>query len=358
MVDPGSGHNITAYRPVSLWRAALAAAEETINGGPLATAWLQLFRGHLSCSEAELLRWRGDLGESAEMRRVYSGLYGRYFARALLATELGLTDFIPLNRDITPIPDGVTVTRIDKGDIPDWIAWNPQTGAYVLGEGKGRLTGSEQRFLNGTPSCVDAGKEQFARVEVRDSGGRTIATRNWVAVNLWSTDERRQRPVSLLWDPPEDGDLLTDDEVPRHADAIRRHHIATTAMRLGEPDFTVRIAVKPSDDGVSSTIREATEDSWFGPIERHSREPHESDYQAAVITLLGIRPIRDAGDLRDAHGIRERADRTGEPVMIFGLAKVKLPPAESRQMPWLSDNGIAADGLGLFNLKNAEIRES
>ena len=181
-----------------------------------------------------MLRWRGDLGESAEMRRVFSGLYGRYFARALLASELGVADFIPLNRDDTSIPDGVTVTRIDSGDIPDWIAWDPRAGGYVLGEAKGRLTGNEQRFLNGTPSCIDAGKEQFQRVEARDSTGRTIATRNWVAANLWSTDERRRPPVSLLWDPPNHGHSLTDDEVPSHARAIRRHHIETIAKRLGE----------------------------------------------------------------------------------------------------------------------------
>ena len=84
-----------------------------------------------------------------------------------------------------------------------------------------------------------------------------------------------------------------------------------------------------------------------------------NNYNAALITSLGIRPIRDPADLRFAHSIRESADRTGEPVMIFGLTNLKQPRAESRQVPWLSDNGIAApDGVSLFDLKNVEIRES
>ena len=359
MIGPGPGHDITRYRPISLWRAALSAAEETINSGLFVSAWLRLFQAHLSCSEAEMLRWRGDLGISAEIRRAYSGLYGRYFARALLASELGITDFISLDRDITSIPNGVTVTRIEKGDIPDWIAWDLQSGAYVLGEAKGRLTGSEQQFLSGRPSCINDGKAQFERVEVKDSSDRIIATRNWVAANLWSTDERRRRPVSLLWDPPDEGNPLTNDEVSRHADAIRRYRTTTIANQLGNPAFTVRIAIQPSDEGVSSTIREAVEDNRFGPIERPSQEPHESDYLAAVITPLGIQPIRNTADLETAHGIKESVDDADGPAMIFGLARRKPQTPESQKMPWLSDNGIASpDGLSLFNLENVEIRES
>ena len=103
----------------------------------------------------------------------YSGLYGRYFARALLASRLGITDFVSLNRNSTQIPDGVSVERIDTGDIPDWIAWDPQENTYVLGEAKGCLTGSAQQFLGRTPSCVDAGKVQFTRVISEGFGSST-----------------------------------------------------------------------------------------------------------------------------------------------------------------------------------------
>ena len=359
MVDPRRGYDGTRWWPVYLWHAALSGAEETLRGGPLASAWLRLFRAHLSLSELALLRWRGDLGESAEMRRVYSGLYGRYFARALLASRLGITDFVSLNRNYTQIPHGVTVERIDIGDIPDWIAWDPQENTYVLGEAKGCLTGGEQQFLSRTPSCIDAGKAQFTRVVVTDSAHRQIATHNWVAAHLWSTDKRKRIPISLLWDPPGDGVALTVEEVPRHANAIRRHRIAEITRQLGDPAITVRIAIKPSDDTVPSEFVDADDDSRFGRAERPSRKPHENDYLAAIITPLGIQPIRDAADLRTAHAIKKRADSTGEPAMIYGLEKGTPQTAESRDMPWLSDNGIAArDGSSLFNLTSVEIGRS
>ena len=278
MVDSPEGHSVTERWPINLWRVAHAAAEETLCGGPLTPAWLRLFCAHLSASELGMLRWRGDLGESAEMRRVYSGLYGRYFARALLASRLGVTDFVSLDRNGTNIRDGVTVERTEKGDIPDWIAWDAHANGYVLGEAKGCLTGRAQQFLNHRPRCVDTGKAQFTRIVVRDSAGRQIATRNWVAANLWSTDHRNRQPVSLLWDPPDDGVALTNDEAPRHAQAIRKHRTEVIARHLGDPDFSVRIAVKPSDEGISSEVVDALEDKGLGAIERPSPEPHENNY--------------------------------------------------------------------------------
>ena len=48
-VDPGTGLDVVERRWLNLWWAAVAAADETIQGGPLAPAWLRLFEAHLSC---------------------------------------------------------------------------------------------------------------------------------------------------------------------------------------------------------------------------------------------------------------------------------------------------------------------
>ena len=88
-----------------------------------------------------------------------------------------------------------------RGDVSDWIAWDPRSGSYVLAEAKGRLGGGVRYFLSETPAYVGAGKAQFGRVAVCDvnSHYRKIATTNWVAANLWYTDRRGGRPVCLLW---------------------------------------------------------------------------------------------------------------------------------------------------------------
>ncbi len=355
-VVPGAGSDVAEMRRLNLWSAALAAAEETVHGGPMAPAWLRLFEAHLSSSEPDLLRWRGHLGENSEMRRAYSGLYGRYFARAVLAAELGVTDFFPLNTNTTSIPGGVTVTRVRDGDIPDWIAWDRRAGCPVLCEAKGRLSERKGRFLNGKPDCIDAGKAQFDRVEVTNSSGRRIASSDWIAANLWSTDRVRRSPVLLLWDPPGEGATLTREEAEGHAQALRRQRDATIAPRLGNPERVVRIAIEPTDEDMNFEPAEDLERSRGSDIGRPSGERHEGNYLAAVVTPLGVRAIRDEDDLQAVHAMRERAVGSDEPAMIFGLAKGKPDATKAGQEPWLSENGIASpDGLSLFNLRNVDI---
>ena len=395
IVDPANGIHTIEYQPFSLWRVAYAAAEETVQGAPLTSAWLRLFSAHLSRLETTKLRWRGDLAESAEMRQVYSAMYGRYFSRALLASRFDITDFVPLYGNITRIANGVTVHRISSGDIPDWIAWDPVHRCYVLAEAKGRLTGSVGNFLTQMPACIGSGKAQFSRVAVRNSRKQKIRTRNWVVGNLWSTDERIREPVSLLWDPDGEGEELSDDEIPRHARALRAHRMANIAAGLGRPGaireaaaslgLALKIAIEPSKDiipyedtGPSEIIlspedltprdRTAYYERRLGPvrIERRLLEPiekpasdaHEDVYAAALITPLGVRPILDSADLDAAKRIQARARDGDHTAMIYGLS-IRAMEGENKRALWLSANGIVSpDGAGLFNLKDVNVSEA
>src|SRR5689334_19074871 len=118
-VDANGDH--TVWSSFSLWDAALAAAEETLQGRSLAYPWFDLFRASLSRQDLRRFRWDGDFGNSAEIRRAYSGLYGRFFARAVLESRLNVTDLTPLGRNGVRLSNGDRVVRIAKGDIPDWV---------------------------------------------------------------------------------------------------------------------------------------------------------------------------------------------------------------------------------------------
>lgn len=361
-VEPSIPHDRTSHQPFSLWWAALAASDETMQGGPLIPAWLRLFTRHLSSADVVRLRWGGDLAESAELRRAYSALYGRYFSRALLASRLGLTDFVSLRTNLTRLPNGITIERTAKGDIPDWIAWDPREGRYCLCEAKGSLTGREMDFLTGEPACVRDGKKQFSRVRVIDRSGRVVATRNWVAANLWSTDGRPRESVSLLWDPPGDGVAISADERQRHADGIRRRRIANIALRLGRVgllgasrrpgDMLLHVTAKPEDDGMPRWVGRDHEDELLRPVDRPAVEPHSDTYAAALITAFGIRPIVSPEDMSVIKSVR----RSGEPAMLFGLSANALHADQGFRQPWLSGQGIAApDGISLFDLHRVDV---
>ena len=322
------------------------------------------------------------------MRRAYSALYGRFFGRAFLASRLGFTDFVPLQTDRTRVGNLVEVRRVKRGDIPDWIAWDPRSRSYVLAEAKGRLGGSAEGFLTQTPACITSGKAQFERVEVREAPGRRVRTTNWVAANLWSTDQRGGRPVCLLWEPDGEGEQLLEVEIPRHAAAIRRQRAGGIAAGLGHPGFpegeteasgwTVRIAAAPSEpseplellgsqetraipqgleegrnllradrEPVSVTRREA---------QPRSRERHEDAYIAAIITRLGITPIVDQSGVDAARAAQDRAGSGGEPALIYGISGGVLAGLETRRLGWWSGTGIATpDGAGLFDATQVEI---
>lgn len=366
IVDPNTGVNCIEYRQFDLHWAALAAAEETVQGGPLYSAWLRLFQTHLS-ENTRKLQWRGDLAESAEMRRAYSAIYGRYFSRGILASRLRVTDFVPLARMNTTIENGVTVKRTSKGDIPDWIAWDSINGSYVLAEAKGNLTGKEEEYLCEEPHCIKAGKAQFGRVSVKDLHGRQIRTRNWVTANLWSTEVRNRLPMSLLWDPIEQGEELRDHEISVHAAAIRKHRIANIATQLmhtesfrpGQdiPSMKLRISIEPSDE---DQLRFNTFPFFKSEhIEELSTELHEDIYIAAIITPLGVRPILDKPDLESALDTQRRVNEGIEVAMIYGLSMNAVMGSDYKRTAWLSGGGIAStDGAGLFNLKDVQISEA
>ena len=371
-INDGAGMDQRSLRATSLWWLALAAGEETLQGGLMSRAWLRLFRAQLSSDEPAWLQWRGDLGESAEIRRAYSALYGRYATRGLLQALFGFRDFVPLRRNITTTPGGIRVQRNAKGDIPDWIAWDPAAQSYVLGEAKGNLTGRVNDFLWGAPPCLASGKQQFDRVDVTDSAGVPVTTADWVGANLWATDTRNRRPVFVAWDPSRPGRVLSQAEQPMHAEALSRRWLKSLADGFGYPNLrragsvvasailreavTVRAGATPDSQPPRLRVR-LREGLEMNVDDVPSGSPHEGRYIPALITGQGLVRLRGDGAFELLKAQQKRAQMTGEPVVFLGLPAPRLtttPKAPSKV--WLSDHGIVGpSGLAAFDLRKIEI---
>jgi hypothetical protein len=276
-----------------MWVAA-AAAEETFQGSPLARAWLSLFRGQLSSNDKYWLRWRGDLAESSELRRTYSGLYGRFFARALLQQHLGFTNFLSLQRNGLRVGSAVEVERTIAGDIPDWIAWSPIHQRHVLAEAKGSLTAKD--FLTaGTPNCIKEGKKQFSRVRVLVNGVEHHPLR-WVAASRWATDTRPGEPATALWDPPVPNQSFTPEEADRHQAAMHRAWLDSIAPGFGlrtAQDFSnaersqLGVAVFASPGGMQADLRNGSLIMEAPPEVQPDDSDRPASYQAEEILRRG-----------------------------------------------------------------------
>ncbi|MBJ7411240.1 MAG: hypothetical protein JHD15_12865 [Phenylobacterium sp.] len=372
-VKPSSGVDRLQRRALNLWWIARAAAEETAQGQAMASTFLTLFSGHLSQTDRRWLRWRDDMAASAEMRRAYSALYGRFFARGMLQGTLALRDFVPLHTQSTQA-GAVTVERVVKGDIPDWIAWDPIAGAYVLCEAKGNLTGSTPNFRTATPNCVTNGKDQFDRVKVLDSTGQAISVRGWVGASLWATDRRARNPVFLAYDPDGQGRDLTPDERGRHARALHAQWTASLAEGLGEPalrhldgppSLLVQIYVPASPDLPAPRIRTARSpatDNVAGVadvvdvVDKPSPRRHRGLYVPALLTRFGLSPMRGRDARDNLLKAQASARASGEPAWFVGLDRRALAPGFTGLSTWSSLHGVAgADGFAVFDLRAVEI---
>ena len=383
-VVDSSGNDKNGHAAISMWWIARAAAEETLQGSPLVSAWMKLFRTHLSTRDNYWLRWRGDLAESAELRRTYSGLYGRFFARALLTHHLGFTRFLSLKRNGLEVQGSVNVERINGGDIPDWLAWDDRHLRFVLGEAKGSLTARD--FLSpGKPKCVGNGKEQFDRVRTYERG-RIIHPARWVAATRWVTDVQNGDPITILWDPPVEDTPFDDEEATRHRAAMTRAWLNSIAPGMGwtgADDLLSRerereaLVVRaepgsipesrdwdPFEDEPDGDITEATtvgtllqaegarrreiEDPISGLRDselyadattlqppNHESSAHELPYIAALITRFGIRPVKTSDDVDTMRRAQEPARDREEPAILVGVPLGINPTSRSRDDIWL-----------------------
>jgi len=406
-VYDAAGNDKTGPAAINLWWLARAAAEETMQGSPLAAAWLKLFRTQLSQKDPYWLRWRGDLAESAELRRAYSGLYGRFIARALLKEHLGLSRFLSLERNGVTVPGAIQIKRSTKGDIPDWLAWDDRNATYVLGEAKGSLTARDFLNPNG-PKCVREGKKQFDRV-VATEAGLVVKPARWVAATRWATDDRRGDPITVLWDPPVPDDPQAEELAPKRREAMTRAWLDSLAPALGYRTASDLISDERNEDAIivradpgevpesldwpvgadevgagkepaapaqvksrrvptdgeqvfkalTSGLQESEVYSDSGILEAKKAEtkPYEGAYIAAAITPFGIRPIRSTDEFEGLKREQDRAQRLETPVMLAGIPLDLDPKQSPARQPWLDGAGIAQPGeLALFDLRRVEVR--
>ncbi len=411
-VYDATGNDTVGPAAINMWWLARAAAEETLQGSPLAPAWLKLFRSHLSANDDYWFRWGEDLAQSAELRRAYSGLYGRFVARALLSAHLGINRFVSLKRNGVDIDGSVTVERICKGDIPDWIAWDDRASRHVLCEAKGSLTSGD--FLTASPpKCVKEGKAQFDRVKTTGAKG-PIYPACWVAATRWVTDDRGGTPATLLWDPPQDHSPFSKEEAAGHREAMTRAWLDSIAPGLGWRDANdllsperARAAIVVSADpgpvptyadwptlndsdantaleqvpvareqrrqllqrqapsevervvaALASTLSQSQiyQTSWLpGPTGAETKS-HQGEYLAALATPFGVRPIRTRSDYEMLLRAQERAQSLEEPAMIIGLPLDMDPGAAVADNAWLDGAGISRkQDLAVFDLRRVKV---
>jgi hypothetical protein len=345
-VDPSTRTDNTSLYAFNLQWAALGAAQETLQSSIIERSWLDLFANSLSSTDAAWLRWAdGALGAGTEVRRAYSGLFGRFFARGLLEQMHGVVSLIPIRgQGPTDLGNGTSVERYKKGDMPDWVGWSPTLGCYVLAEAKGRLTGKHAAWITDTPSCVATGLGQFARCKVMKAGSQ-LRTKNWLIANLWATDaDANHQPVIVAWDPNDEGRDLNPDQKPVHQQQIAQRWARSILQAMGREDaFSLPDTPTHRPSGLVKVI------------DAGSRQEALDVGYGALISAFGIFPLSADETAPRLRFARRFASENPGGIMLVILSEDAVRGLGYRESQVTPHGVRGASGLSVFDFRQVQV---
>ena len=181
-------------------------SEAGVIGGPT-TIFASMFEELVT--NDPLLTWRGrGPGIGRELRRSYSNIHGRILARTYLEKFEGVEGLMPIDGNGFVFEQNSIVCLRDgeKGDMPDWVGWDPK--GYVIAEAKGTYDGRnwERAFWGGyaLPQCLQKAQEQVNRVQINEVGNARrydIEYKGWAVASRWATEENGLSPWLAALDP-------------------------------------------------------------------------------------------------------------------------------------------------------------
>ena len=196
-----------------------AAARETLvtQTPHMAAIWTDLFESMLACGCH--LRWAcNGPGIGRDARVAYSGLLGRYMARAYLTEHEGVRVLVPLDvakRRLVNSPYSIEKEPPSQGLEADWVGLD-QAGLVIV-EAKGTYDNRKKAWAspNSWPPSLETAIGQVKRTAVfsRRSGvRRQLPAKRWAVASRWGTDAKPRRcPTLVAWSSNENRILLGED---------------------------------------------------------------------------------------------------------------------------------------------------
>jgi hypothetical protein len=197
------------------------------------------FLDDMLVSGADLIWKEAGPGRGKEMRRAFSGLFGRFFARAYLESYHGFVWFAQIDGDnFEYSPFRVRRKPGSKTEMPDWLCGGPG-GLVGIAEAKGsHLGGKATPRKAPKPICTAEG--QISGVAVEELVGPTGSQRwqlrkvkGWAVMSRWGVASPARAPYLYALDPETDGESLSPGSAEALAQTIARTHIKQLARGLG-----------------------------------------------------------------------------------------------------------------------------
>jgi hypothetical protein len=211
--------------------------------------------------------FREPLGQAREVKVALSGLFGRFVARAYLERYFSLSIFAHLGSRVVDLDRRrqVKVTRLSRGDLPDWIACASDLSSLTVAEAKGC------HDAGGPAKALSRAWAQAGRIDIT-AGGSKVTVKRIAIATRWGIAAPRPTDAHLsVRDPVDEGEPIKTEEKDALFIGLLRLHIANLIKSLGHAEL-------------ASALRGLTRQPFEGRL--------QGDLQRAR-TLLDAVPIKE-----------------------------------------------------------------
>jgi hypothetical protein len=177
--------------------------------------------------------FREPLGQAREVKVALSGLFGRFVARAYLERYFNLSIFAHLGSRTIDLDRRlqVKITRLSRGDLPDWIACASDLSSLTVAEAKGC------HDVGGPAKALDRAWAQARRIDVT-AQSRKVTVKRIAIATRWGMATAGPADARLsVRDPVEDGEQHTQEEKDALFIGMLRLHIANLIQPLGHAEL-------------------------------------------------------------------------------------------------------------------------
>ena len=192
---------------IDLMELSHSAMMETLHSRDIALAFRTLFPKLLKEYSSKLIWKNQGVGIGREIKRAYSAIFGRVFARYYLTKHAGVQCLIPIESR-TPkftndfelqLSRSVPKGKKQKVYLPDWIGYTEEE--LVIAEAKG--SHKEENWRNNfkkkkLPNCLIAANRQVNSLSIKFktllNQPITIPFSGWSVASQWSTEENKNEP--------------------------------------------------------------------------------------------------------------------------------------------------------------------
>ena len=177
--------------------------------------------------------FREPLGQAREVKVALSGLFGRFVARAYLERYFNLSIFAHLGSRMIDLDRRrqVKITRLSRGDLPDWIACASDLSSLTVAEAKGC------HDVGGPAKALDRAWAQARRIDVTARGRKVTVKRIAIATRWGMATAGPAEALLSVRDPVEEGEPHTEEEKDALFIGMLRLHIANLIKPLGHAEL-------------------------------------------------------------------------------------------------------------------------